>query len=208
METDKNKEEFWKRYEEHLGNNGLYAKDGILNQAKFDNEKRVLFVLKETNGYSKPLMELLKDGPRHQMWHTLSRWAFGILNPDSKFESLTKSDMNEALHKIAVINIKKIPGKAVAKRNELLDAVKRDNKFLLEQIENLNPKIIIACGTFFALKDIIPIPTTTDEEQKVFSIKTNKLFCDIIAWKHPGRKNNRNTYIALQNLHHQLKPQS
>ena len=208
METDKNKEDFWKRFEEHISKQGLevkIARDGILNEDKFDKDQRVLFILKETNGYSKPLQELLKDGPRHQMWFTLSRWAFGILNPDRPFHTLSKAEIKEAIQRVAVINIKKIPGKAVAKPSELLDAVERDNNFLLEQIENLNPRIIITCGTFFAVKNIIPIPTTTDEEQKVFSIKSNKLSCDIIAWKHPGRKNNRNTYIALQELKRKTK---
>ncbi len=206
METDKNNEQFWNRFEEHLTKHDLevkIARDGILNEDKFDKEHRVLFILKETNGYSKPLQELLKDGPRNQMWHTLSRWAFGILNPNRKFESLTKSEMKEALQKVAVINIKKIPGKAVAKPNEILNAAIRDKDFLYEQIKSINPKIIITGKTFSALSKIIPIDGI-DKKQKTYSYSKDGLSYKIIAWQHPCRKNNRKTYEALQMLHNQF----
>lgn len=206
METDKNNEDFWKRFEEHLSKQGLeikIARDGILNEDKFDKDQRVLFILKETNGYSKPLQQLLKDGPKNQMWHTLSRWAFGILNPDKKFESLTKSEMKEALQKVAVINIKKIPGKAVAKSNEIINAAIRDKDFLFEQIKSINPKIIVTGKTFSALSKIIPIDGI-DKKQKTYSYIKDGLSCKIIAWQHPCRKNNRKTYEALQILHKQF----
>jgi hypothetical protein len=199
MAIDKNEDKFWQDFEKHLSNNGIHtkiAKDGILNPSKFDRNNGILFILKETNGYAKPLSELLEDGPRHQMWHTLSRWAYGLQNPDIQFHTLTKSQLTEALHKVAVINLKKIPGKAVAKPSEILAAAKRDHQFLLKQIKCINPKLIITCKTFIGLRQILAIKDV-DKKVKTYTYNDDSLNCNIIAWIHPNRKNSKITYEEL-----------
>lgn len=203
MVTDNFEDPFWSRYESHLKTFGIedkIARDGILNPAKFDRDYRILFILKETNGYAKPLAELLKDGPRHQMWHTLSRWAFGLLHPNIKFHTLTKSQLTEALHKVAVINLKKIPGKSVAKTSEIVAAAKRDREFLRNQIQFINPHLIIACKTFIGLREILAIENV-NKEVKTYRYNDENLNCNIIAWIHPNRKKNSITYQELQELH-------
>lgn len=202
MATDNFEDPFWSRYESHLKAFGIedkIARDGILHPDKFDRENRILFILKETNGYAKPLGELLKNGPRHQMWHTLSRWAFGLLNPNTEFHSLTKSQLTEALHKVAVINLKKIPGKSVAKTNEIVAAAKRDREFLRNQIQCINPHLIITCKTFIGLREILDIEDV-DNKVKTYTYNDENLNCNIIAWIHPNRKNNRTSYEKLQDL--------
>ena len=75
----------WKRWEDHYSSIGIdpkeICKDGVINQTKYrECRPKVMFVLREANNFpGGDLRDLLQNGPKYQLWHTIARWAIGIL---------------------------------------------------------------------------------------------------------------------------------
>jgi hypothetical protein len=103
----------WSKWEDHYREIGLnpddICKDGIINESHYQGaSSKLLFILRETNDYAKDLRELLKNGPKYQMWHTVARWASGLLRDFPDYEEIDKYDiMTESIKQIACINLKK-----------------------------------------------------------------------------------------------------
>jgi len=137
------------------------SKDGILNIDEYRNAKRkILFVMKETNKYEGgSLSDLLKNGPKYQMWHTTARWAAGILNNFPEYQEIGNYDtLTKAIHKIAVINLKKAAGGSSANMTIVEAYAHQDKQLLIEQTKSINPDIILACGTFEPLIWLFDLP--------------------------------------------------
>lgn len=94
-------------------------------------------------------------------WLNIARWARGIIdNTTIPWEEIDhesnwykngyidgqQSGWLKELKKIAVINIKKTPGKAESNENELNKAVELYGGLTWKQINYYNPKIVIFCG--------------------------------------------------------------
>ena len=81
----------WKPLVMEEGNH--FVEDGIICPEKWSiANKKILFVLKETNGYEQSITKLINDvctsGRKSGMWdgptfHNIGRWAYGLLKyPD------------------------------------------------------------------------------------------------------------------------------
>jgi len=156
----------WQRWKAHYKTLGIdekeITKDGIIDESKFNN-KRVLFILKDSNKFGgHHLKELFVNGPKYQMWHTTARWAYGIINNFPEYKKFNKNELKEALHSVAIINLKKKAGKSTAKQNIIDAYTHQDKALLLEQIKSINPKIIIGCGTFSSLIWLLDLPANGD----------------------------------------------
>ncbi len=192
---------------EHYKNEGIdpksICKDGILNEVKFQNVKpKVLFILKEVNDFKEgDLREMLKDGPVWQMWHTIARWAAGIINDFPPYNEIDNSEsLKENLSKIAAINLKKASGGASANLSKINAYAHLDKNLLREQIKMIRPDIIIACGTFDILIWLLNIDVKKVDnpyEEPVYDEERNIW---VIPWRHPGRANNEETYEELKKL--------
>lgn len=155
----------WKLADKHKDN--LFISDGILNEGLWQQSPlKVLFLMKEAyessdditedwalNDYlNKPLSVLGKP-----MWWTMAQWLDGLehlvrhgeVKPfnegyrhDSNLDTLFKSS--------AIINIKKSAGKSSSDKDDLLSYVESDWTLLWQQIELINPDLII-CGHTFPL---------------------------------------------------------
>lgn len=205
MEQIENKKDLWARWAAHYVSHGIDAdrisKDGMICPAKFRKDRSVLFVLKDTNDYGGgDLSELLRNGPRFQMWHTAARWAAGILNEFPEYGTIDNYEkMTEALHQIAVINLKKLAGKASADMKVVGSYADQDKELLLEQIESLNPSIIVACGTFDPLISLLGIPASKGT-QSIQPNHSKPVNAHIIRMRHPNRANNKVTYEKLRSF--------
>ncbi|GBE39288.1 hypothetical protein BMS3Bbin08_01910 [bacterium BMS3Bbin08] len=200
-------EEIWDKWQRHYKNSpediNRICKDGILNTEEFKSAKpKILFIMKEVNDFAgKDLRVLLKDGPCFKMWHTVARWAAGIWKGFPEYKKVNNSDlMREALSKIATINLKKVSGESSALWSQINAYAHRDRELLREQIRQINPDIIIACGVFEILIWLLDLDVDPNEPYKS-PIKDNKRNAYVIPWKHPaGRFNNEKSYNALRNI--------
>lgn len=151
------------KYKAHYLNLGLdfseFTQDGILNSSEFEKApKRLLFLLKDSNNFgNRSLVDLLENGPKYQMWHTLAQWAGGILHGFDFAERKNWEDMKQALRQVAVVNVKKITGSSSIHHHRLSDFVHLDSDLLTEQIRRIQPDLIIACGTFHSCKTLLNI---------------------------------------------------
>jgi len=98
-----NKEK-WERHYKGLGiDSSKICCDGIFDDGEWKNvKKKILFIMKEVNNWEGgDLKTLFKDGPKYQMWHTISRWAGGILNNFPKFEEIDEWSAKKANIKLS-----------------------------------------------------------------------------------------------------------
>ena len=174
--------------------------DGILNQEKYNSEAGLMFVLKDTNSKNRVnLIDLLKDGAKYQMWHAVARWAAGILNDFPAYHEINDYEvMKDALHQISVINLKKTTGSASVHSSSVTAFAHLDKDLLLKQFRMINPKLIIAGGTFEQLiwlldLDIDPLDVWQPAKSRI-------LDAWVIPWRHPNRVSNLNSYEQLKEL--------
>ena len=112
-------DELFVEWIEHHNSHGLdeknFCEDGIIDEKYYgkNGTPKTLFVLRETNNYGGDLREFLKEGPKYQIYHTLSRWAAGIHKGFPTFDKIDKIKMmTEEIKSTAVMNIKKHAGKS------------------------------------------------------------------------------------------------
>lgn len=131
-----------------------FIRDGIVNHEKYWNSKvKILFLLKEVNGGKDwDLREFLREGGRKQTWDNVTRWIIGINNLDrdipwEEIDSINEAQRKEALHQIAVVNVKKVSGGHTSVKEQISNAAENNSEMLRKQINMYEPDIIICGGT-------------------------------------------------------------
>jgi hypothetical protein len=137
-------------------------KEGDENTLWHNNaEKRIMFLCKDPNtGYE---IEDIRERNGHidgrnitaSFYKTIAHWLYGLLNIDKekiiipKFETLTNEEITDFFDKtsFAYVNCKKEAGTSSISHNELVKHIELYKDFIKEEIEILNPDIII-CGSY------------------------------------------------------------
>jgi len=182
-----NKEK-WERHYKDLGiDSSRICCDGIFDDGEWENvNKKILFIMKEVNNWEGgDLKTLFENGPKYPMWHTISRWAGGILNNFPEFEEIDKwSARKENIKKIASINLKKTSGGPSSDMSIINAYAHMDKELLLEQIDEIQPSIVVACGTFESVIWLLDLKVNPDKpyECPVFE-ETRNIW--VIPWVHP-----------------------
>lgn len=196
----------WRDWREHYRRSGMdpddIARDGIVDLDAWANApSKVLFVLKEVNDHrGQDLREFLREGPKYQMWHTVARWASGLLGGFPPFQQVDSWDaMHESLQRIACINLKKADGGSSAHMPTVNAFALHDRHFLRRQIESIRPDILVACGTWDSVGWILDLALRPDREE-VHPLWDEKRRLWALPWMHPGRKDNVETYNSLREL--------
>lgn len=103
--------------------------DGVVHEPEFLSTRyRIVYILKEVNGGSGwDLRDFVYDGGRPQTWDNIARWTEGILSleneiPWTELEKGNEQRRGEFLKKIAVVNLKKIPGGHTSDGKTIYDA--------------------------------------------------------------------------------------
>ena len=172
---------------EYIGN---FSEDGIIDEKQWNNSsKKVLVVLKETNDYSNDLRALIRDhwkGTKNYLWQNVGRWAYGIQKTTKTFipgRSDADAHRNEALLSSAVINLKKTKGGSNSDMNEVRKYAIEDANFIREEIDLINPEVIICGYTFGIVKEILEINSPSlNNEHRIFSFNNRKF----INYWHPA----------------------
>jgi len=157
------KGEIWSSFYDDTDN--FERKMGNENELWSKSEKRIVFLLKDTNGNPKQdyrawLAHQNELEITHKFFKSIALWLFGIINIDQngnypKFEdafngiNLTKTFDKETF---AIVNCKKESGKGSIRNSTLYDYVDKFGSYLKKQIEILNPNIIICGGSGVIIK--------------------------------------------------------
>lgn len=184
--------------------------DGVVNCKQYNESKtKVLYILKEVNGGENwNLRDFLnKNGGRFQTWNNIARWQYGIENIKQqniwdKIKDIDEDFRKTQLRKIAVVNLKKVPGKETSKMDEIWKYAWNDRELLKKQISLYSPDIVICCGTGEIVKkyklvdnEFIENWSKSSSELDYHLTKNNRL---IISHCHPQKRlDNKQKYIPL-----------
>ena len=120
--------------------------------------KRVMFLMKDVNAGEDDLGDdddvrgrIFKD-TSVRIYRNMSYWLYGLLKttengqiPDFTF-SVSEATQFFDDTPVAYVNCKKEAGTSSVAHNTLVNHIKRDKKFLIEEIKILDPDIIVCCA--------------------------------------------------------------
>ena len=149
---------------------------GIIDVERYDTDKGILFLAKETNGWSNEdyangvlfrewLKGIIQNGlsghvRKHPiMWYNIGRWASYLNDQAQSIATLAneKAEVISAIGTVAFTNMNKVRGMAQA-QTEYWKLAYSDiaGSLLREELAILQPKVIVCCGTYYEFKHHIP----------------------------------------------------
>ncbi len=183
-----------------------FFNDGIINEEKYNTaNERILWILKEPWTYE--VHEAVKvsdyisyinnfkfdEYPQYDtstsMWRRITYANAGILTGGLFYNDLDdlpqSKEVFDTLFSCAIINLKKIPGSTRSNFNNIDHYFKSGKEFIFNQIEEINPTIIICGGTYDHLQPIIKneLKQINNESLNDFGMWKNRL---IINAYHPS----------------------
>lgn len=170
------------------GCNGNFAKDGIVSERNWPdgtiNNKKILFIMKETNNCKEDIRELIYNDPSG--WNILGYWSYALQHTLKgsipSFEAAQEHYKNY-IKMIAALNLKKRPGGKTSKIEEIQSAAEEDKEFILKEIAIIDPQIVVCCGTFETCHNIGLFNNLTRVDHRVYLEKgTERVILDHI---HP-----------------------
>lgn len=178
---------------------------GIVDTENYDGDIGVLFIAKESNGWSnedfeknKTFRQWLHDisssnnfekdshTQKHPtMWYNVGRWAKFLTTDHDDIEALSsqKIEALSAIGRIAYTNVNKVRGSSSS--GKMYDKIAKSDvarKLLGKEIEIIKPKIIVCCGTYNTVKETIKNKKIKNEI--IENIK-------VIAMPHPASRINK-----------------
>lgn len=198
----------------------VFNKDGIVDHETWKQQEiKILFILKETNdlqetnAYQGDLRAFLRGGATGVLWNNVARWSYGIQNSNEgqidswgELAEITQEKRAQILRSIAVVNMKKSPGKASSDWKKIEEAVDKNKEQLKEQVALISPNVIICGGTkyyFQRLFDIAPMDIhITDNGVQYCVIDTTP----VVFYYHPSaRKPKKEMFDDLMYAYKQIK---
>lgn len=185
-----------------------FIRDGIVDEEWWMQEQtapKICFFLKEARTEEENY-NLVKDLYRYKPWRLWQRVAVWTQAIHNAFlgelpynDEQIKKNAHEAVKKIAVVNVKKSDGLPNSEEQDLRVYLEQDKAELKEEIELINPDIILCGYTFGMLKDVLGdelyVDTTSDT---MYGFWRDKL---IIDYYHPAcQYPNRINYYALMSI--------
>jgi hypothetical protein len=187
-----------------LGEQMQYVRDGILNvEAYLSAPVKILYILKDVNSRGNDLSDMRKDLVKLNekdknriddgwgaTWRPIAYATYGIFE-NMNFQEIRDNigDINgnadeilKHIPKIAHLNVKKIAGVETANDTEIQNFYNQYKDLLHEQIELINPDVLIFCGTFNYF-DAFYFAEKEEVVEKIYKYK-DKLLIDT---RHPNR---------------------
>jgi len=180
------------------------VEDGVGDEVGYrSSQPRLLVVLKETNRRGGKydgvkLTDQLRKGAKYTVWHRVAEWAAGFHHGFPPYSEVAQQSVkDEALRGIAAINLKKIPGTATASSTTIDAYAFRDRLLLREQLDELDPTVILCCGTFNPMCWLLE--SRISSEMGLHKVVTIDNGAKLIKWDHPSRRgrNKREWYADL-----------
>lgn len=168
----------WKKAFPKESSPGRINEFGIIDEYRYDAENGILFIYRETNGWSNEdyeegslfrswMGDISRNGlegrghiKKHpNMWYNIGRWITLIENPNTPLEEIAsmKDAAIRAIGKIAFTNVNKVRGyNNIGKEYNTLAHSFIAGEIIKKEIEIINPKTIVCCGTCRPVLKLIP----------------------------------------------------
>ena len=184
-----------------------FAFDGVVNENSFNNFlPRLVFVLKDTNGGTGhwSLSDLIARGNyagETGTWYPIAKWLARLMGEDVPANDV--SEKARLFQRIAVVNLKKTPGKSRSSKSAVKDFVRNDinRSFLIRQFELYmdKPTVFACCGkgvmeSFEYCIKMSGIKTGLDADGFV-SLGDN---CLAFGFRHPNCSSNAHADLFTQ----------
>ena len=192
-----------------------FVPDGVISEEHWKQANRkILFILKETNNYRYNVAELINTvvttKEKKPLWqrptfHNIGRWAYGLLNYPESVNSydLAHKHRKYSLLSCAFINVKKTTGTSVSKKKEIEASAEKYKYFLKEQIELLQPDVIVFGGTYKVIKTYV-LPELSKVSYRIHKYKD--IIC--INANHPAcTKKRKELYKQVMDNYHKYMSQ-
>jgi hypothetical protein len=193
-----------------------FSHDGISNWEKWENQKlKILFLLKEAYDDFEPIFE--HQEIRGNFGLNIARWNYVLKeyfnNPAEMISYPDNDDLKGEIDDlgIALVEVKKIDeGKKTSNQSEIDKYAESDKFFLKEQIELINPHVIVCCGTHTSYQIIFDWEAQNAiSGENYFEDNESNLSCSywihnnrlIIYFYHPttiGRSSERLFYLLFK----------
>jgi hypothetical protein len=213
--TDKLNELFDRWERERPEYQGIFVRDGIINEIEYDKAPhKILFIAKEANHDDAPTAGDFRDWWNNRGLHGhfclhIAEWSFGILNEFPPFEDVHwdhkqdwESRYRSSLQSIAFMDVKKSGGGSRSNHHTVYNSIINNLDFLHEQIEIINPNIIINCLVDITLTNAL-FDVKNEQWKKSGYIRSlfNWRGVRVIDFYHPsGRTVPAASYSLLQNI--------
>lgn len=154
-------DEFFDSWEQTVELTDGFVRDGIVNVEHYLSEApKQLFILKEANALGESFnlsREVLAVKARWQTWNNVVRWSRAIKGLScagartgneiwDEVRHVDQAARNFWLQKVAVMNLKKVPGRSTSSYVEIVTWAERNRGRLEEQFHLLDPDVIVVCG--------------------------------------------------------------
>ena len=185
-----------------------FIRDGIVDEEWWMQGKevpKICFFLKEARTQEENY-NLVQDLYKYEPWNLWQRVAVWTQAIQGAFlgelpynEELIKKKSHDAVKQIAVVNAKKSDGLVQSEGDDLRVYMQEDKKELKEEIELINPDIIVCGYTFGMLKEILEDELSAENtSDTMYGFWRDKL---IIDYYHPAcHYPNRVNYYALMSI--------
>ena len=146
---------------------------GIIDVDRYDADNGILFIGRETNGWENEeyqngtlfrewMCDISRNGIRRRgkvsrhpnMWYNIGRWTMLLHAPETPIDSIAyeKDLAIDAIGTIAFTNLNKVRGGNVSgEKYKKLICANTVQALLKKEVEIIQPKIIVACGTYGAI---------------------------------------------------------
>jgi hypothetical protein len=180
-----------------------FVPDGIGDEVAWAaSAPRVLWVLREPNDASprsnewdlrdflrSPAWEWTDQDRPGNLWPMIARCSYGIIHHPCTFRDADERYRTSGiLRRIAAMNIKKSPGVDTVVWSELRRFAKLDAPFIREEIEIIDPTIIVCGGTLGFVCNALGVAYGEDDERAPWNGKV------IVGWGHPGARTSKQEY--------------
>ena len=145
-------QKLYNKYKDLENDKNEFTWDGPSNWEKWENQlPKILFLLKEARAEFQPCVpnQIIENKTGRNM----ARWRFAIQKlyerPNVVIQyPINTEEIENSFDNITIVEIKKInEGRGKSDTKEIINYARKDKDLLKEQIDALNPQIIICCGS-------------------------------------------------------------
>ncbi len=175
-----------------------FHRDGIVHEATYQSEDhRVLFVLLEPNSrggaydryYGWDLRRVFGEEALSKSINiNLARWTRVLLDGCETMEQFDGRGAQSQIHRIAVMNLKKIAGSGTADYIRAAALAWQDRHFIREEVAIIRPTVVVACGE-----------RVNQLFRLVMSDDLHSRFSGKVSWRQPG-------FVVVPGNHPSLRP--
>lgn len=199
-------------YERWLGerNYSSFIKGGVVDPSWYNDSKyKVLYLLKEANTEDSfwSQVDLLtaiinKERTFYEIFKTISLLNlvfFQGLNNYATNLNFGRHPLDtnflDSLSSIAITNIKKEKGGRNSDWNDIFAYATRDKEYIEEEIELMNPDIVVCCGTFEFIEKTFELQAQECGSGAKYDVYRNRVYIDIPHPKAFIKRNILYTYF-------------